>query len=75
MNIQHLQNVAECQTTKINTDIYVAKWYNFSFRVTRGGCTNQDEFEIDEAQNHRTDSLLKKRIGKNWRVKFVKKRR
>jgi hypothetical protein len=50
----------------------VDRWYNFSFRVTAGGCTNQNEYEIDESQNHKTDSLLKMRIGKNWREKFEK---
>jgi hypothetical protein len=50
----------------------VDRWYNFSFRVTPGGCTNQDEYKINEVQNHKTDSLLKKRIGKNWRDKFEK---
>ena len=50
----------------------VDRWYNFSFSVTPGGCTNQDEYGIDEVQNHKTDSLLKKRIGINWREKFEK---
>ena len=52
---------------------YIAdRWYNFSFRVTPGGCTNQNEYQTDEAQNHKTDSILKKRIGKDWRAKFEK---
>ena len=50
----------------------VDNWYNFSFEVTPGGCTNQDKYEIDKNQNHKTDSLLKSRIGKNWREKFEK---
>ncbi|KFF06664.1 hypothetical protein [Flavobacterium reichenbachii] len=50
----------------------IDRWYNFSFRVTAGGCTNQDEYPIDEAQNHKTDSILKKRIGINWRERFEK---
>ena len=50
----------------------VDNWYNFSFEVTPGGCTNQDKYEIDENQNHKTDNLLKSRIGKNWREKFEK---
>ena len=50
----------------------VDRWYNFSFRVTSGGCTNQNEYKIDASQNHKTDSLLKKRIGKNWRKRFEK---
>lgn len=50
----------------------VDRWYHFSFRVTSGGCTNQYEYSIDHARNHTTDSILKKRIGKNWRDRFEK---
>lgn len=50
----------------------VDDWYHFSFVVTSGGCTNQKNSDIDVAQNHRTDSILKKRIGKNWYKKFEK---
>ncbi|RZK07003.1 MAG: hypothetical protein EOO46_14920 [Flavobacterium sp.] len=44
-------------------------WYGFRFRTTGSSCTDVDR-NIDIDQNKKTDSILTKRIGKDWMQKF-----
>lgn len=46
-------------------------WFGFRFRTTSSSCTDVDR-NIDMEQNKRTDSILTKRIGKDWMQKFEK---
>lgn len=50
----------------------VDNWYNFRFSVNGTTCTDLNNQIIDINRNNRTDSILKKRIGKNWMEKFEK---
>ncbi|WP_291150804.1 hypothetical protein [Flavobacterium sp. UBA7680] len=50
----------------------VDNWYNFRFVVSGTSCTDINNQTVDINHNNRTDSILKKRIGKNWKEKFEK---
>ncbi len=47
----------------------VDSWYGFTFTVN-GNCTTQ--YAVDANRNNKTDSILKKRIGKDWHERFEK---
>ncbi|MFB9080431.1 hypothetical protein ACFFLS_20055 [Flavobacterium procerum] len=48
----------------------IAKLYNFRFSVNGTSCTNIVDHSADVRHNNRTDSILQRRIGKNWRDRF-----
>ncbi|KAF2513870.1 hypothetical protein [Flavobacterium foetidum] len=48
----------------------IARWYNFRFSVNGTSCTNIVDHSADVRHNNRTDSILQRRIGKNWRDLF-----
>ena len=50
----------------------IDRWYGFRFVVNGNTCTDPNNMNIDLNHNNRTDSILKKRIGKNWYEKFEK---
>ncbi len=50
----------------------VDRWYNFNFVVNGSNCTDPSNQNVDVKHNNRTDSILKKRIGKNWMELFEK---
>ncbi|MFV5702847.1 hypothetical protein ACM55F_13325 [Flavobacterium sp. XS2P12] len=52
--------------------LVASKWYNFRFEVNGTTCTDPSNNDIDYKHNNITDSILKKRIGKNWKEKFEK---
>jgi len=47
----------------------VDRWYGFRFRTTGSSCTDVDR-NIDIEQNKKTDSIVTRRVGKNWMLKF-----
>jgi hypothetical protein len=48
----------------------VDKWYNFYFRIVGTDVVNDSLVAAVEEHNKITDSILSKRIGKNWQARF-----